>query len=317
MLAVSGLMPAQTPAPSTPSSAPAPPAVGAGSPAPVASSITAPPDPNKVVLTIGPDKMTVAQFEMMLKAFPPQLQAAANGPQRHQFVEQYVQLRLAAQEAERRGLDKKAEVQEQMAIQHDNLLAQSLYQELIATVKVTDAEVEKYYNEHKNEFETCKAHHILIRFKGSQVPAGKDKKELSDEEALAKAKEIQKKLEGGADFATVAKAESDDTGSGANGGDLGSFSHGSMVKPFDDAAFSLPIGKISDPVKTPFGYHIIRVDSRETKTLAEVKPEIEKKLGPDIARKEVEGLKDKTIVIIDDQFFASKPVGPPPPHATK
>ena len=71
--------------------------------------------------------MTVAQFEMMLKAFPPQLQAAANGPQRHQFVEQYVQLRLAAQEAERRGLDKKPEVQEQMAIQHDNLLAESVF----------------------------------------------------------------------------------------------------------------------------------------------------------------------------------------------
>ena len=90
------------------------------------------------------------------------------------------------------------------------------------------------------------------------------KPELTEEQALAKAQEIKKKLAAGGDFAALAKAESDDTGSGANGGELGTFKRNSMVPEFEQVAFSLARGQVSDPIKTQFGYHMIQVDKHDT-----------------------------------------------------
>jgi len=281
----------------------------------MASGIQAPPDPNKVVLVIGEDKITVAQYDKMVQSFPPQLRAAATGPQRRAFVDQFVMLKVAAREAERQGLDKKPD----FMLQRDNLLATAEFQDLMANIKISDADYAKYYADHKSEFENAKAHHILIRFKGSPVPLGKDKKDLTEEEALAKAKEVQKRLLAGEDFEKVATEVSDDS---TKNGDLGNFSRGNMVKEFDEAAFSLPIGKISDPIKTQFGYHIIRVDSRTSKTLEEAKPDIEKKLRPDLAKKAMDDLKTKANVTIDEDFFKPAPgpagvTGAPGPAPTK
>jgi foldase protein PrsA len=83
-----------------------------------------------------------------------------------------------------------------------------------------------------------------------------------------------------------------------------------MVKPFEDAAFALPVGKISDPVKTQFGYHIIRVDKIETKTFDEARPDIEGKLKPQIAKKQIDEMSKNAGVKLDDTFF-----GPPAPPA--
>ncbi len=312
MLAAAGVVSAQVTATPSPAQSPQPSAApshsspaSAGPAAPVVPGITATTDPDKVVLNIDGDKMTARQFDEMIKAFPPQIQQAANGPQRHQFIEQYVQLKLAAKEAEKRNLESKPEVKQQLSIQHDNVLAQALYQDLSANIKVSDAEIQKYYDDHKKDYETAKAHHVLIAFKGSPVTP-KDKKELTDAEALAKAQAVQKRLLAGEDIATVAKEVSDDTSSPT--GDLGTFSHGQMVPAFDAAVFSLPIGKVSDPVKTNFGYHVIRVDSRESKPLSEVRAQIEPKVRQEMAKKEMDDLRSKNTVMIDDAFF--KPAGP-------
>ncbi len=80
-----------------------------------------------------------------------------------------------------------------------------------------------------------------------------------DAEALALANELRSRILAGEDFAALARAYSDDTGSGANGGDLGWFGKGRMVAPFEEAAFSLPLNQVSEPVKTDFGYHLIEV----------------------------------------------------------
>src|SRR5439155_23129209 len=145
------------------------------------------------------------------------------------------------------------------AFQAENLLAGTLYRDLTTNLKLEDTDVHKYYDDHKNEYERVKARHILIRFKGSSVPAGA-KKELTEEEALEKVKALRARVVAGEDFATLAKAESDDVGSGANGGDLNFFGHGQMVGPFDQAAFAAPIGKVTEPVKSQFGYHLILVE---------------------------------------------------------
>src|SRR5262249_51306848 len=101
----------------------------------------------------------------------------------------------------------------------------------------------------------------------------------------------------------VAKEESDDTGSGANGGNLGEFKHGAMVKEFDEAATKLPVNEISEPVKSQFGYHVIQVQSRETKTYDEVKDDIEKKVRPQLTDKMIADLRAKSAVTMDEKYF--------------
>ena len=147
-----------------------------------------------------------------------------------------------------------------------------------ANVKISDEELKKRYQERINEFTTPeerRASHILIA-----VPADAD--EQKQAEAKAKAEKIYKELQASPDrFAELARANSDDPGSAEHGGDLGFFQRGFMVKGFEDAAFSLPKGKISAPVKTQYGYHIIRVDAikpSKVTPFAQVRDQILKQL---------------------------------------
>ncbi len=282
-------------------------------PAPAAAPAPAPPppEPDKVVLTIGTEKITEAQFDDMINAIPAQYQQYARGAGKRAFAEQIVQVKVLSQEAEKKKLDQDPKVKDELVFQRQNLLAQAMFLGLQQDVKVDDAAVEKYYNEHKVDFEVLKARHILIRVKGAPMQARAGKPELSDDEALMKAQEIRKQLVGGADFATLAKSESDDAGSGAQGGELGEFKKGMMVPPFETAAFAAKVNEITEPVKSPFGYHLIQVESHVTKSVAEARPEIEKKLRPDLARAEVDNLRKGATVQMDDGFFG--PAAPPAP----
>jgi peptidyl-prolyl cis-trans isomerase C len=271
-----------------------------------------PADPNKVVLTIGDTKFTEAQYQALVDALPAQYQSYAKGAGKRQFAENLIQLLILSNQAEKQGLDKQPKVQEQVKFQRQNLLAQAMFDDIQNGVKVDDSLVDAYYNAHKNEYESVRAKHILIRVKGAPMPGAEGKPELTDEQALAKAQEIRKKLVDGGDFAAIAKTESDDTGSAKQGGDLGEFRHGMMVPPFEQAAFSLKVGEVSEPVKSPFGYHIIVVQEHKLRPLAEVKPDIEKALRPEMARKQVQALRDKTPVTIDDGFFGSAAPTPTP-----
>ncbi len=105
--------------------------------------------------------------------------------------------------------------------------------------------------------EQMAASHILLSYKGATA-AGESITRTKDE-ALALAQDLKRQLDEGADFATLAKNNSDD-GSGKSGGSLGTFVRGAMVAPFEQAAFALPQGGISEPVESQFGYHIIRAD---------------------------------------------------------
>jgi parvulin-like peptidyl-prolyl isomerase len=221
---------------------------------------------------------------------------------------------VKAREAQRLKLDETPEYKAMLAFAIQQILAQQYTLNLTATTKVDEATARKYYDEHKSDYLQLKARHILIRAKGSAVPLKKDAKELTDDEALAKAKEIRQKLVDGADFATLAKAESDDAGSGANGGDLGTFGHGRMVPAFEEVAFKIPVGELSQPVKSQFGYHIIKVESRQEKTFVEVRPEIERKLAADMVKKAQDDLKAATPVVMNPDYFgppAPSPMAPP------
>jgi len=305
---------AQTP-PAQPSAGPQPTITLATDAAPKAAP-SVPPD--QVIITVGDQKITAAQFDQIISSLPAQFQANARGPARKQFADNVVHVLVLAQEGKKRKLDETAAYKIQTMFQNANMLAALAYDQLGKDVHLDDAEVQKYFATHKAEFERVHARHILIRAAGSPLPVRAGQKDLTDAEALAKAQEIRKKIEGGADFAALAREESDDTGSGSNGGDLGFFGHNQMVPPFEEAAFAMKAGELSQPVKTPFGYHIIKVEERDAKTLEDLKPEIEKRLRPEQAQKQMEELQKKANVQLDPTFFGTATPAPPaaPPVPT-
>jgi len=129
--------------------------------------------------------------------------------------------------------------------------------DFLSQVEVKDEEVAEYYALHKDdkftEPEQVRARHILVK---TAADAGADAKAA----ARKKAEEILAKVKAGADFAALAKERSEDAGSAANGGDLGLFTRGRMTPAFEEAAFALQGGGLSDVVETPFGFHVIKVE---------------------------------------------------------
>ncbi|HEO8420207.1 peptidylprolyl isomerase [Niallia sp. FSL W8-0635] len=115
------------------------------------------------------------------------------------------------------------------------------------SIEITDDEIKTYFEDNKASFDTpeqVEASHILVE----------------DEKT---AKEVKKKIDEGGDFAELAKEYSTDTQTAENGGELGYFSTGQMVEAFDKAAFAMEVDEISDPVKTDYGYHIIKVTGKK------------------------------------------------------
>jgi peptidyl-prolyl cis-trans isomerase SurA len=139
-------------------------------------------------------------------------------------------------------------------ITEQRLKEQIINNEIKNKVHVTEVEVEEYYSEHKEEI-PLRPEMVEIGMIMRTIEAGKDTKK----DALLEINKIRNLLLDGADFAELAR-EYSDCSSATNGGDLGFFGRGTMVKPFEDAAFSLMPGEISEVVETPFGYHIIKVD---------------------------------------------------------
>jgi len=122
----------------------------------------------------------------------------------------------------------------------------------VSVLGALDEEVgPRYFEEHKADFDTICVSHVLV--------ATEDR---SDAEARARAEELKALIDGGAAFRTVASEQSDDQGAAAQGGDLGCGSRGRFPEAFEDAAYGLEVDEVSDPVRTQFGYHLIRLDDR-------------------------------------------------------
>jgi peptidyl-prolyl cis-trans isomerase D len=145
-------------------------------------------------------------------------------------------------------------------------------------VVVPPADVQRFYNDNIQQYQTpeqVRASHILLN------TAGKDEATVKKQ-----ADDLLAKVKAGADFAALAKQYSEDTASKVNGGDLDFFSRGRMVPEFEDAAFKLEPGQVSDVVKSQFGFHIIKVTEKRpgtTRTLDQVRQEIQQQLAAQIA----------------------------------
>ena len=194
------------------------------------------------------------------------------------------------------------EVPEQIQVQYVKLTPK-LVEDVI---EIYEEDIKDYYKTNEARFlvkKQYKASHILIK-SDEALPFGEDlspeeKEKLldeADEKTKIKANEILKQIREGADFGEMAKKHSADTASGNNGGSLGQFSQGLMIPEFEEALDQLKPGELGGPVKTQFGFHIIRLEEVKegrTKPLSEVEAEIKKTLKEDKSRKRIRTIAKK------------------------
>jgi peptidyl-prolyl cis-trans isomerase C len=193
-----------------------------------------------VVAVVNGVEITLGHMIATRDALPEQYKTLPDDVLFNGVLEQIIQQTVLAAEGE--GQQTKRDV---LAIENQkrSYLA-AVVLDATAKAAVTDEALKKLYDERYVIAEPGKeyhAAHILVETEDG-------------------AKAIKAELDGGADFAAIAKEKSTDKGSAANGGDLGWFGLGMMVKPFEDAVVAMEAGKISDPVKTDFGWHLIRLD---------------------------------------------------------
>ena len=220
----------------------------------------------KVLATVAGDKITQSEFDWFLKTLPGDRQQFINNPRfKEQCLQQLIALRLFAKMGEALKLNETEEYAEILENSKRDILAQMAMTQYMKDVEVKDEDVKKFYEENTEKFvkaPTCTAKHILTE---------------KEEECKA----ILESINAGEKTFEEAAKESSTCPSGKNGGQLGAFQRGQMVKEFEDAAFDAEIGKIVGPVKTQFGYHLILVDAitdPEQVPFDEVKENIKKNL---------------------------------------
>jgi peptidyl-prolyl cis-trans isomerase D len=171
---------------------------------------------------------------------------------------------------------------------------------------VAEVDIADHYAAHHEAFrrqEQVRARHILFKVAPDAEPEQVD-------EIRAKAEKVMRQLRDGAEFAALAQEHSEDAATAEEGGDLGLFARGQMVKPFEEVAFALQVGAMSELVRTPFGYHIIRVEDKVeagVKPLVEVRQEVISKIQDEEARRAVLMFVDDLIVTLEEapeQFAA-------------
>ncbi len=162
------------------------------------------------------------------------------------------------------------------------------YAKLRAQLTPTDAQLRQKYEASRDQYSTPEAArvlHILVKVDPGAAPA-------VDAAAKAKAEGLVAQLRGGDDFATLARAHSEDPSSAGNGGDMGFVDRGLTVEPFEQAIFSVPLNTISDPIRTSeFGYHIVKVTERRpagVRSFEEVKPQLAAQAANDLAQEQAQ-----------------------------
>ena len=261
-----------------------------------------------VVATYDGKRLTTADLQREIERLPPRSRLQLSNPERvRQFVDNYVLNQLLYAEGEAKGYADDPEIQRQVDELRQRLIVQRVMKDFQEAPDISDAEVRAYYDANQRLFSGAqiRASHILVK-----------------DEASARSLREQLRTDP-SKFEELAKANSTDTATAARGGDLGYFGQGRMVADFERVAFSLENpGDISEVVKTPFGFHIIKLVERRDGTLKpfdETKDRIRVALvnerRQELVNKRFEDLKAKAKVTVNDDALSKIDLPRPTPAA--
>ena len=232
--------------------------------------------PDAVLATVDGQKVLASDLQIVLRALQgPQQQTAMKDLRG--FLEQYGLMRRLSAMAEKAGLDQKSPTKEQLAYNRMLALAQAQLQEAQNQASVKPDEVQKYYETNKDAFTQARVKVIYISFSPDPTaqPAAPAKKVQSEAEAKAKVEKLFTQLQAGADFAKLAKENSEDSASASKDGDFGTFRRSDQLPEEVKAAiFALKQGEVSKPVRQPNGYYIFRAEEIGLEPFDKVKEQI-------------------------------------------
>jgi len=270
-LAFSGYADAQTP---PPAAKPAAPAATPAQKAPPQAKAPAPKDP--VVATVNGQPIHLSELEVAQQALPPQYRSMPLASVFPALLDRIADSKLVVSDAKKNKIESDATFKKRMAFVEDQVIQDYWLQREIAK-RITPDKLQQRYQEKLKSMppeEEVHARHILVATE-------------------AEAKDLLAELKKGTPIDKLAKEKSTDKASGAEGGDLGWFKRTDMVKEFSDAAFALKKGELSEtPVKTQFGYHIIKVDDRR-KAPPPTFEEMAEQIREDLARETVTAFIDQ------------------------
>jgi parvulin-like peptidyl-prolyl isomerase len=267
----------------------------------------------KVVMRVNGEPVTEAEFNAFAANVPEEQRAflASNPQGRRMLANEIAKLKLLEQEAQRLGVSNDPEVRTQLDMTEAQIVAMRALEKLVKPRM--EALVQQEFEKEKNG--TIELRHIVVAYAGGQLPA-RDGRQRPIAEAMQKAAAISAKLRGGgADFAALARAESDDQQSAANGGSLGATRPEMLPPEIRSIVANLQPGQISEPFRTTYGVHIFRI---EHPSLESLRPQLQRRAQQQAMEEALANLQKQAKVDLDPSFFPPAPPQrmPPPGAAT-
>ena len=251
----------------------------------------------KVVMHVNGEPITEGEFNAFAQSAPAQQRAFLSGSAegRRLLANEIVKLKALEQEAARLGVENDPDVRGQIEMTNAQIVASRALEKLVSD------KVNQYVNAEfqKEKASTIVLRHIVIAYAGGQLPP-RDGSAPGAEEAFRKATALTARLRGGADFAATARAESDDQQSAMNGGSLGATRREMLPAEIASIVGNLKPGQISDPVRTPYGMHIFRLDEP---SLEEMRPALMRGAQQRAVAETLTQLQEKAKVDLDPTFF--------------
>ena len=267
-----------------------------------------------MVATIEGKPITAQQALDMMKPVSPDARKRFENNLSTLVQQLYMQKEFAAA-ATKLNLEQQSPWKEQLQMARDTVMAQAYIAKISNQATGTAAEdPKKYYDEHPEEFDQVKLSGILVSFNAPGTPSANANANASrtEQQARDKANDLEKKLKGGADFATVAKSDSDDKRSAATGGEVGTFTMNAPNLPPDikTAVAKLQSGQVSDPIRVPTGFYILKVDSRTKVPFDQARTQIEEKFKSEKTQAALKQEFDKYKIQVQDPDFFNASAGP-------
>lgn len=264
------------------------------------------PPPGNVIMRVNGEAITENEFSAAFASMPAELQQQfANEQGKKAFADQMVKMKVLEQEARRLKLQQDPNVAGQIAANRTETLAGAAAQKLVE--KVSPADVQKFYNDNQARLQTVELSHIVIAYQGGMIPPKNGGAALDQRAAMNKALQIYQQLKEGANFAELAKRESDDTASGARGGFLGPAGPGMLPQELESRVLTLKEGELSTAIPSRFGIHIFKAGKRQTQPLSEVQDRLAAAVRQQETMRKIEELVKAAKVELDPKFFPPSP----------
>jgi peptidyl-prolyl cis-trans isomerase C len=280
-----------------------------------ASPPTMPDLPDDTVVAIFSDgtKFTMGNFRKIFEALPPANQQMALR-NREQWLHQWELFRRLTKMAEDAKLDQESPYKETLAYQRMTVLATAQISATINQVVVEPGDIVKYYESNKQKYTQVKVKAIYIAFSDDAAASGSSggKKPLTEAEAKARASKLLAAIKGGADFVKLVKENSDDETSREKDGDFATLrSSDNIPDAFRVAVFAMKKGDVSEPLKQPNGFYLLRADEVTVRPLSEVRDEIYSELKSARSDEWLRGMdRDTKVQIVNPAFITGTPAAP-------